>query len=82
MKKSSDSPTLEKSLAEIEKIVEKMEAGNLSLDVSLQLFERGISLTRHCQELLMDAEQKVTVLLEKNGEVTDKTFFDNNETTE
>jgi exodeoxyribonuclease VII small subunit len=60
-------PDLEKSLAELEKIVEKLEAGELSLDESLKQFERGVTLTRQCQTALRAAEQKVEILLRKSG---------------
>jgi exodeoxyribonuclease VII small subunit len=65
--KDIDSPDLEKSLAELESIVEKLEAGDLTLDESLKQFERGVQLTRHCQTALRKAEQKVDILLKKNG---------------
>lgn len=54
---------LEKSLTELEQLIEKMEAGNLSLDQSLELFERGVVLTKDCQKTLRHAEQKVQQLL-------------------
>ncbi|MCP5423455.1 MAG: exodeoxyribonuclease VII small subunit [Gammaproteobacteria bacterium] len=57
----------EKSLAELEQLVEKMEQGDLSLEASLQHFERGIALTRTCQTALQQAEQKVAQLLKSNG---------------
>jgi exodeoxyribonuclease VII small subunit len=68
-KAESDAPApdLEKSLAELEKIVEKLEAGELSLDESLKQFERGVMLTRQCQTALRAAEQKVEILLRKSG---------------
>jgi exodeoxyribonuclease VII small subunit len=58
----------ERSLAELESIVDKLEQGDLSLDESLQQFERGVQLTRACQSALKQAEQKVEILLRKNGE--------------
>jgi exodeoxyribonuclease VII small subunit len=61
------SPDFEKSLAELELIVTRMEAGELSLDESLQQFERGIALARTCQQALQTAEQKVEMLLKKSG---------------
>lgn len=61
------SPDFEKSLAELEKIVEKMEGGELSLEESLRQFERGVSLARNCQQALQSAEQKVELLLKKSG---------------
>ena len=57
----------ERSLRELEALVEKMEAGNLSLEESLKYFERGIGLTRLCQKALAEAEQKVRILLEEEG---------------
>jgi exodeoxyribonuclease VII small subunit len=57
----------EKSLKELEALVTKMEQGNLSLEESLQHFERGIQLTRTCQQALKEAEQKVEILLNKSG---------------
>ena len=58
----------EKSLEELEAIVERMEGGDLSLEDSLAEFQKGITLTRSCQKALDDAELKVKVLLEENGE--------------
>lgn len=57
----------EKALQELEELVKKMETGNLSLEESLQYFERGVALTRNCQQALTEAEQKVHILLKQNG---------------
>ena len=65
--RTADTPAFEKSLAELEQIVERMEQGELSLDESLKQFERGIALTRSCQTALQQAEQKVEILLHKTG---------------
>ncbi len=54
----------ENALAELEKLVESMEAGDLSLDESLKAFERGVALTRQCQAALAAAELKVQTLTE------------------
>jgi exodeoxyribonuclease VII small subunit len=51
-----------------------MEQGELSLDDSLKHFERGVQLTRSCQQALKDAEQKVQVLLEKDGQASLEPF--------
>lgn len=56
----------ESSLEELEGIVEDMEGGELSLEASLKAFEKGIKLTRECQEALNQAEQKVLILMEKS----------------
>lgn len=67
MAKKQNNINFEQSLQELETLVEKMEAGNLSLEESLKYFERGVALTRNCQKALAEAEQKVRILLEKNG---------------
>lgn len=56
----------EAALAELEALVARMEAGELSLEESLTAFERGVKLTRHCQAALKNAELKVKVLTEEN----------------
>ena len=59
----------EKSLQELESLVEQLEKGELTLEDSLKHFEHGIELTRSCQAALRLAEQKVEQLLEKNGRI-------------
>lgn len=56
----------ESALAELESLVAQMEAGEMTLEASLQAFERGVKLTRHCQTALKNAELKVKVLTEEN----------------
>ena len=63
-KKNTNSFNFESSLNELEKLVDALENGDLSLEQSLQDFERGIHLTRACQSALTDAQQKVQILLE------------------
>ncbi|MCP5325278.1 MAG: exodeoxyribonuclease VII small subunit [Oceanospirillaceae bacterium] len=58
----------EKSLAQLEQLVEKLEGSEYTLEQSLSAFEKGIKLTRECQAALQDAEQKVQMLIEQNGE--------------
>ncbi len=60
---------LEKSLGQLEAIVEQLESGELPLDKSLKEFERGVRLSRECQSALKDAEQRVQVLM--GGELRD-----------
>jgi exodeoxyribonuclease VII small subunit len=65
----------EKSLAELEKIVEKMEEGGLSLSESLSLFEKGIKLARSLREELDEAEKKIAILLkDEKGEIKEEPF--------
>ncbi len=65
----------EKALAELEKLVETMEKGELTLEESLKQFEHGVSLTRSCQKALAEAEQKVRILT-RNSESGDLTEFE------
>ncbi len=58
----------EKALENLEKLVTAMEDGELSLEESLQAFEKGIKLTRECQTALNNAEQKVQILLNESGD--------------
>ena len=68
VKKSTKTPGFEQSLQELESLVEKMEQGDLSLEDSLSHFERGVQLSRACQQALKEAEQKVEILMQKNGQ--------------
>jgi exodeoxyribonuclease VII small subunit len=63
-------PDFEKSLAELETLVAKLEQGDVPLEEALKTFERGVALTRQCQTALRSAQQKVEVLLTRNGEET------------
>jgi len=56
----------EKSLNELETLVRELEKGELSLEQSLGAFERGVSLTRSCQQALKEAEQRVEQLTQKS----------------
>ena len=61
----------EKSLDELEKIVEELQNGDISLDESIKLFERGMELTNLCRKTLESARQKITALTkeeQENGE--------------
>lgn len=68
------SVNFEKAMSQLEQIVEDMEQGDLPLEDALKHFEKGISLASDCQQALTNAEQKVTQLIEKNGELLEKTF--------
>jgi len=72
----------EKTLTELEQLVGKMEQGDLSLEESLNQFERGIALTRACQKALTEAEQKVQILMEDNGSAGLESFETGPEQTE
>jgi len=72
--KKDSPPDFETALEELETLVEQMEAGEITLEESLQHFERGILLTRTCQEALKAAEQKVEILLENSTDANTQAF--------
>ena len=65
----------EKALTELEKIVEALEGGELSLDEALKKYEDGVKLTRACQTKLQEAEKKIEILTRSlSGELTAQPF--------
>ncbi|GAB4291313.1 MAG: exodeoxyribonuclease VII small subunit [Methylophaga sp.] len=58
----------EAAVKELEALVERLEQGDISLEESLALYERGVLLTRDCQESLKAAEQKVQMLIQQSGQ--------------
>lgn len=67
---SAAQPDFESAIAELESLVQRMESGELSLEDSLREFERGVQLTRLCQDQLKAAEHRVK-LLAADGEEKD-----------
>jgi exodeoxyribonuclease VII small subunit len=62
-----DTPDFEKSLAELEELVARLECGDLPLADSLALFEKGVSLTRQCHVRLTETRQRVEILLKEGA---------------
>jgi exodeoxyribonuclease VII small subunit len=58
---------LEKSLEQLETLIDELESGDLPLDTAMKKFEEGIKLTRTCQTALKEAEQRVEILLKSAG---------------
>lgn len=75
MSRKTNKFNFEEALQNLESLVEAMEAGELSLEESLKAFEQGIKLTRECQQMLEQAEQKVQLLL-ANTEVSTAVPFE------
>lgn len=73
-KKKIENLSFEESLSELEIIVQNLEQGELSLEDSMTLFERGLNLSQASQEKLKNAEQKIQILLTKNGKTQLETF--------
>ena len=73
----AEKKTFESSVAELEKIVTRLEGGDVTLDESLTLFERGIKLSKSCQKMLDEAEKKVSILMTTDdGEIVKEEFGD------
>ena len=75
MSRSKRSPEFEKSLAELEKLVEQLEGGHLPLEDALRKFERGVALSRECQTALAAAQARVEILV-REGTAHETTPFD------
>ena len=69
----------EKSMENLENIVTELEKGELNLDESVKKFEEGMKIAKQCNNNLENAEKKITILLEKNGDFEEKPFDTNNE---
>ena len=69
-RKKVENLSFEESLSELETIVQNLEQGDLSLEDSMSLFERGLNLSQQSQIKLTDAEQKIQILLDKNNGAT------------
>ena len=76
----AEKKTFEQSISELEEIVSELENGDVTLDESLSLFEKGIKLSKGCQKMLDEAEKKVSILMtDDNGEIQKEEFGDLNE---
>ncbi|CDE14494.1 exodeoxyribonuclease 7 small subunit [Clostridium sp. CAG:470] len=64
----------EKNMSDLENIVTELEKGDLNLDESISKFEEGIKISKQCNKILEEAEKKITILLEKDGEVKEENF--------
>lgn len=64
--------SFEQAVAELEDIVKRLEKGELTLDESINFFQRGVELTRYCNKKLDAAERSITMLIEGEDGVTEK----------
>ena len=67
-------PSFEEGLDQLEQVVKKLEDGDLPLEKSLDLFEQGVKLSESCHKHLRQAEQRVEILLKKDGKVEAEPF--------
>ena len=66
--------SFENNIEKLEIIVTELEKGDLNLEESLAKFEEGIALSKECNKSLEEAEKKITILLEKDGELKEEKF--------
>ena len=64
----------EESMEKLEQIANELEKGELNLEESLSKFEEGMKLSKKCSEIIENAEKKITILLNKDGELKEENF--------
>lgn len=69
-----DDLNFEDVLKNLEEITNKLEKEQLSLDETVNLFEKGTELSKKCNEILENAEKRITILLNENGEIKEESF--------
>lgn len=68
------SKTFEETLKELETVVINLEKGDLSLDEAIKNFEKGMALSKECNERLDEAEKKINILVKKDNEIVEENF--------
>jgi len=72
--------SFEKSLKQLEQIVQELESGNLPLEKAMKKFEEGVKLSKYCSEKLDETEKKISILLRDNkGDIAEEPFMPENE---
>ena len=64
----------EENIEQLEKVVQELEKGDLNLDDSIKKFEEGMNLSKKCNEILEEAEKKITVLIKKDDKIEEENF--------
>jgi len=64
----------EENMENLEKIVQELEKGDLNLDASIKKFEEGMNLSKKCNEILEEAEKKITILIKKDDNLVEEDF--------
>ena len=70
----SKPPSFETCLDQLEKVVKELEGGDLQLERSLELFEKGIALSEICRKQLEEAETRIETLIRKDGKIQPEPF--------
>ncbi len=66
--------SFEKLMKSLEEIASQLEKGDLNLEESISKFEEGMKLSKKCNEIIENAEKKITILLQKDGKVSEENF--------
>ena len=67
--------SFEENVEQLEKIVQELEKGDLNLDESIKKFEEGMNFSKKCNEILEEAEKKITVLIKKDDGLQEKNLI-------
>lgn len=68
------SKSFEEKIEDLEQIVKELEKGDLNLDNSVSKFEEGIKISKECNKILEEAEKKITILLNQDGQIKEENF--------
>lgn len=74
------SKSFEEQIQNLENIVAELEKGDLNLDDSVSKFEEGMKISKECNKILENAEKKISILINQDGEIKEEDFETNNET--
>lgn len=74
MKEKNNEVNFEKTMKQLEELANELERGDLPLDKSVAKFEEGMKLSKACIEMLEDAEKKISILLQENGQIKEENF--------
>ena len=64
----------EENIEQLEKVVQELENGNLNLEDSIKNFEEGMKISKKCNDILEEAEKKITVLIKKDDDIQEEDF--------
>lgn len=65
----------EEAIKKLEEISKELESGNLSLDESVNKFEEGMKLSKTCTKMLNEAEKRINILINNDGEISEENFI-------
>ena len=75
----ADKETFEEKIKDLEDIAKKLESGELNLDDSMKEFEKGMKISKECTKILDDAEKKIMILVNEDGDIKENKYETNDE---